>query len=491
MDSVGHVWLVGAGPGDPGLLTVAGRAALAEADVVLYDALASEDVLRCCRADAEVRSVGKRSGAHSASQEEINGLLVRSGREGKRVVRLKGGDPFVFGRGGEEAIALRDAGVPFTVVPGVTSAVAVPAAAGIPVTQRGMASNFLVITGTDSKVGPAANWEAAARADTVIILMGGARLAEAAAALIAAGKPAATPAAAVSRGTLPGQQCVVATLDSIAAAASGMPTPIITVVGVVASLAGQLGPERGGPLAGKRVVVTRARAQASQLRGMLEVLGADVTEAPVIAIRPLIGNLITDARAGTRWDWVLFTSANAVEVFFTALRGEGLDARVLGTTRVAAVGDATRQALERYGVVADFVPSKATGECLGHELPRVHGARIYLPVSSLSDTKLADALRARGGHVEQVAAYETLGAPLDAEGVRAVQTADAVTFTSASTARFLREALGGAPLPPAARLVSIGPRTSEAVVEAFGRVDREAAEPGLAALVEAVVAALQ
>lgn len=489
--------LLGAGPGDPGLLTLAGARALAAADVVLYDALISREVLQHCRADAELIPVGKRAGSHSASQDRINALLVEHGRAGKRVVRLKGGDPFVFGRGGEEALALTEAGVPFTVVPGVTSAIAVPASAGIPVTHRAVATSFAVVTGTEGGTRDSTDWPALARMDTLVILMGWSKLAEIAERLMSHGLAPETAAAAISHGTLPAQQTVIATLATIADASRDLATPIVTVVGDTVRLAEKLSAAARKPLQGKTVVVTRSRAQASGLAARLGELGAMVIEAPVIAIRPHFENILTDERVESRWDWVVFTSQNAVDVFFNALWEAGRDARSLGSTKLAAVGDATAAALRARGVIADFVPSKATGERLAAELPRVSGARIYLPLSSLADSRLADGLRMRGAHIERVDAYDTLPLPLDAGDVgggeslvRRVATADAITFTSSSTATFLQDALGETQVSPATKLLSIGPQTSSAVRSAFGRVDGEAAEPNLDSLVQAVVGAL-
>jgi uroporphyrinogen III methyltransferase/synthase len=487
----GHVWLVGAGPGDPGLLTLAGAEALRQAEVVLYDALAPEALLALCDPAAELIPVGKRAGDHSASQDEIAALLVRFGAAGKRVVRLKGGDPFVFGRGGEEALALDAAGVGYTVIPGVTSAVAVPAYAGIPVTHRGMAASFAVVTGREGGESTA-GWDALARVDTLVILMGAAGLADITARLIAAGRPPETPAASISNGTLPAQQVVSATLATIAAtvANAGLPTPLITVIGEVASLAGRIGWFVPGPLAGRTIVVTRARAQASRLRLMLEALGATVIEAPVLRVFFRSTELVTDERAASRWDWVVFTSQNAVEAVFAALRDAGRDVRALGGTLVAAVGAATAAALERHGLVPDFVPSQATGERLCAELPRVPGARILLPHGSLSEDRLEQGLRARGAHVESVAVYETVPVSLDDRLRRQVARADAITFASASAARFLSDALGEVRPEPATKLVAIGDQSAAAVNAAFGRVDARSAEPSLAGLVAALAEVL-
>jgi uroporphyrinogen III methyltransferase/synthase len=482
--SGGHVWLVGAGPGDPGLLTLAAAAALRSADVVVYDALVATAILSHAPPSAELIFAGKRASAHEMAQGDIEALLVERAQAGKRVVRLKGGDPFVFGRGGEEAQACRRAAIPFTIVPGISSALAAPAYAGIPVTHRGLAGGFTVRTAQASAVNQPA--------ETLVLLMGASSVREALAAALREGRGGETPAAAIRWGTRNDQQVVRATIDTLAdeVEAAGLTAPIVTVIGEVVGLAGELDWFRPGPLAGKRVVVTRARSQASELAAKFEELGAFVVEAPLLTIAPRTADLVSDERVGSRWDWIVFTSANGVVVVFDALAAGGRDARSLATTRVAAIGEATGVALRQRGVIADFVPSRATSACLAEEMPRVNSARILLPVSALTDDTLATALRARGGLIEQVAVYDTTAAPLDAQLLREVQEADAITFTSASTARFLAAALP-AGAAPAAKLVSIGPKTSEAVMGAFGRVDREAASPALEALVQATMEALQ
>lgn len=487
----GFVTLVGAGPGDPDLLTVGGLTALRSAEVVVHDALLSPRLLDHCPPGAERIDAGKRAGAHFMSQDEINALLVARASEGKRVVRLKGGDPFVFGRGGEEALALRAAGIPFAVIPGVTSAVAVPAYAGIPVTHRGLARSFAVVSGAESNA-DAHDWAALARLDTLVVLMGAAGLADIAARLIASGGDPRTPAAAIANGTLPSQAKVVADLATIAeaVAAAGLPTPLLTVIGDVVSLAPELAWRDALPLAGKSVVITRTREQASQLRTALECLGARVIEAPVLEIRYAAPELTTDERVASRWDWVVFASQNGVTGFFEALRAAGRDARALASTKVAAVGAATAGVLGRYGVIADFVPSLADAEHLAAELPRVEGARILLPSGSLSDQRLSDVLRARGGHVERVQVYETLSAKLDEPAVAALAGAAAITFASASSAAFLAKALGGRALSSGTKLCAIGPQAAEATRAAFGRVDAVAATPSIAGLAAAVVEAL-
>ncbi len=490
----GHVYIIGAGPGDPGLITVAGERAIARADVIYYDALAAPALLRSARPGAELVYVGKRSGQHALQQHEIEELMVRVASEGRAVARLKGGDPFVFGRGGEEALACRRAGVQFTVSPGISSAIAGPAYAGIPVTHRGLANAFLVVTGNDAgeETSNSVDWQAAARADTLVILMGVATLAENMRRLAAAGRDPSTPAALIRWGTRPDQQVVLGTVGTIAgiAAAARIASPVVTVVGAVASLASQLDWYHPGPLAGKRVVVTRARAQSSELTHLLEQLGALVVEAPVVAMRPCTPSTELREALLAASDWIVWTSANGVRACAAELVAAGLDARALAGRNLAAVGSATTGALREWGLWPDFVPSRATSASLAAELPGVDGRSILLAVSALTDGRMARALRARGARVRQVAAYDNVIEPLDEERRREVADADAITFTSASTARNLRDALGQTPAPEKAKLVSIGAQTSAAVMASFGRLDREAAEPDLESLVQAVVESL-
>ena len=486
--SIGRAWLVGAGPGDPGLLTLAGRDAIAGADVILYDALVAPAILRHAQPGAERIYVGKRAGAHALSQDVIEQLIVEHALAGKRVCRLKGGDPFVFGRGGEEALACRRAGVPFVIVPGISSALAGPAYAGIPVTHRRVAERFTVMTGREAGEEDSGDEPRDPAAETLVILMGMSTLTESLEQLVVDGRDPATPAAAVRWGTRTDQQVVRATLGTLAERAreAGLGSPAAIVVGNVVSLAEDLAWFTPGPLAGQSIVVTRSRAQAGTLSVSLEALGAHVVEAPVIRLKHRGGDVLPEGR----WDWIVFTSANGVEAFFAALSDAGRDARSLAGTRIAAVGDATATALSARAVRPDFLPSRATGACLGAELPVADGERVLFPASMLADEGLAEALRARGASVEQAAFYDNVPEPLDAEALRETLEADAITFTSASTAQYLRQALGGAEISPATKLISIGPKTTEAVLAAFGRVDAEAAEPNLDALVAATREAL-
>ena len=372
----GFVSLVGAGPGDPGLLTVRARALLGAADAVVYDALVNPRIVRdaAVRPNAELHDVGKRGGAPSARQEEINALLVRLARDGKRVVRLKGGDPFVFGRGSEEAQALAAAGVPFEVVPGVTAGVAAPAYAGIPVTHRGMASAVTFVTGHEdsAKHESDLDWASLARAGgTLVLYMGVKRLPDIVAALTAGGLSADTPAAVIEWGTWPRQRTIRSTLGEIveAARAAGIGAPSITVIGDVARLRDDIAWFDRRPLHGRRILVTRARAQASELADRLTQLGAEVIEAPAITIAPADPAPLRAALGRLdAYQWVLFTSQNAVEIAWTALRDSGGDARRFAGVRVGAVGQATAGALLGHGIAADVIPPRATAESLGQTL---------------------------------------------------------------------------------------------------------------------------
>ncbi|HEY4668436.1 MAG TPA: uroporphyrinogen-III synthase, partial [Tepidiformaceae bacterium] len=388
----------------------------------------------------------------------------------------------------------RRAGVEYTIIPGITSAIAAPAYAGIPVTHRGLASGFMVITGNEPGEGTATvpDWEAAARVDTLVILMGVATLGENMRRLMEAGKDPATPVACIRWGTRPDQVVLHGTVGDIAKRAeeTALKSPVVTVVGEVAALGPELEWMRPGPLGGKRVVVTRARAQASDLAARLEALGAYVVEAPVIAVTPRSHDIEFQRAIAGDYDWLVVTSANGAAAVFGALQAAGLDSRQLAGRRIAAVGEATARVLDECGLRADFVPSVSTSEVLGLELPVTAAQRVLLSVSALTDDRLRTALEGRGAVVTQVAAYDNVVEGLDDERKREVAEADAITFTSASTARNLKEALGGTGVPPTAKLVSIGPQTSTAVREAFGRLDREAAKPSIDDLLQAVVEVL-
>ncbi len=459
---------------------------IARADVILYDRLVPAGALDGARPDAELHYVGKSPGAASVSQEDINALLVEHGRTGATVVRLKGGDPFVFGRGGEEAEALAEAGVPFEVVPGVTAGIAAPAYAGIPVTHRDEASAVAFVTGHEdpAKDESAIDWNAlAAFPGTLVFYMGVRRLPEISARLIEAGRPATEPAAVVERGTLPGQRTVTAPLAEIADAAAGVKPPAVTLVGPVARLREGLAWIERRPLHGRRVVVTRARPQASGLAATLRGLGAEVVEAPAIRIEP---RSVEAELLG--YDLVCFTSPNGVDLFFDALAGRGQDARSLAGTQVAAIGPGTARELAARGIRADFVPERSVAEALLEELGGldVEGKRVLIPRAAEARDVLPDGLRERGADVDVVPLYDTVGEPLEAGVVEALEGADYVTFTSSSTVTRFLEAAGDG-VPNGARVVSIGPVTSATARERGLEVHVEAERHDIDGLVEALV----
>ena len=464
---LGTVHLVGAGPGDPGLLTQRALALIAAAEVILYDRLIPAAALDGARCDAELLFVGKEGGGESVPQEQTEALMVARAREGRMVVRLKGGDPFVFGRGGEEALALRAAGIPFEVVPGVTAGVAASAYAGIPVTHRGMASAVALITGHEDpdKQDTAIDWNAlAAFPGTLVFYMGVRRLPQIAASLIAAGRPAQEPAAVVEGGTLPSQRTVSGTLQSIAEAVreAGVQPPSITIVGSVASLAGQLAWLRPLPLAGRTVAVTRARAQASELAGRLGALGGRVVQAPAIRVQQLPGPPLDPSP----YDLVCLMSPNGVAGLFERLAAGGRDARSLAGARVAAIGPGTAAALTQRGIRADVAPERFVAEALVEALAEIPVERALVARAREGRGVLPDALRARGAQVEELALYETVAEPLSAQALARARSADYITFTSSSTVRFFLQAAGGAAeLSPGTRIVSIGPVTSETLRE--------------------------
>jgi len=486
------VYLVGAGPGDPGLMSARALELISLADVVLYDRLIPEGALDGARADAELVFVGKEGGGASADQQQIEELLLEHARAGRTVVRLKGGDPFVFGRGGEEALALRAAGIPFEVVPGVTAGIAAPAYAGIPVTQRGLASAVALVTGHEdpAKGDSDLDWRAlAAFPGTLVLYMGVARIAQIAGALIAAGRPASEPAAVVQAGTLPGQRTVQAPLGELARAVAdaGVKPPAVTVVGPVSELAGQIAWHASGPLAGSSVAVTRARAQASDMARRLRALGARVIEAPAIRIRPLAVDPAQLELPG--YDLVCLTSPNGVRLLFEALAAGGRDARALAGAKVAVIGPGTARALADHGIRADVIPERFVAESLVEALQELAVGRALIVRASEARDVLPEALRARGAEVDVLALYETVAEPLPEQTLSAARGADYITFTSSSTVRFFLDAAGGeAGLGPTTRVVSIGPVTTAALVEAGLTPDVEAERHDIDGVIEAILA---
>jgi uroporphyrinogen III methyltransferase/synthase len=502
MNAPGKVWLIGAGPGDPGLMTVAGVAALAEAEVVVYDRLVSAKLLELTPSSAERIFVGKEAAAHALGQEEINALLVESARQGKRVVRLKGGDPFVFGRGGEEAVALAAAGVPFEVVPGVTSAVAVPAYAGIPITHRGLASSFAVITGHEdpAKAETALDWsKLATGVDTLVFLMGTATLPQIVEKLVEHGRPAATPVAVIRWGTTPAQEVVTGTLADIArqVKAARLEPPAVAVVGEVVRLRETLrwfDSPQAKPLFGKRVLVTRTRQQASALSRLLSQQGAEPIELPALELVPRadprrLARTISALTRG-RYQWVVFTSANGVDIFFRRLKETGRDARAFAGARVCAIGPGTAEALAAHGLRADLVPQEFVAESVVEAL-RPHlrpGNRVLVPRAESARPELVEGLRSCGAEVAEVTLYHAAvpkEAPAEALEMLRRGAIDIVTFGSSSAVRNLLKLLGGDTAPLKGPLIAcIGPVTARTAREAGLEVGVEAKEhtiPGLVA----------
>lgn len=476
------VFLVGAGPGDPGLLTMRGAEVLRRADVVVHDRLSAAELLELAPAGAERIDVGKAPGRARHTQEEINELLVDRGRSGRTVVRLKGGDPTVFARGGEEATALRDAGVPFEFVPGVTSAIAVPAYAGIPVTQRFSSTSFTVVTGhEDPTIGDdgSVDWDAVARVGgTIVILMGVGRIRRICDRLIAAGRSPDTPAAAVIWGTRPEQRTVRATLATLPD--EDLEPPATIVVGAVAGT--DLAWFESRPLFGKTVVVTRARAQASSLVARLHELGAATVEIPAIRIdEPADGGaaLRTAVDGLSGFDWVIVTSPNGARRLLDACR----DARAFGGAKVAAIGPGTAAALAAGNVAADLIPERFVAEGLLEVFPHGPG-RVLIPRAAEARDVLPEGLEAVGWDVDVVEAYRTVqGRPSD-DDLAAAASADIVTFTSSSTVRNFLAVCDT--VPPV--VACIGPVTAATAREHGLTVDVEADVHTIDGLLDAMVA---
>ena len=500
--TTGKVYLVGAGPGDPGLLTVKGAQALASADVVVYDRLLSPALLDLAPPAARRIFVGKERGRQALTQSAINALLVSEGQAGNTVVRLKGGDPFVFGRGGEEAIALANAGVPYEIVPGVTSAVAAAAYAGIPVTHRGLSTSVTIVTGSEdpSKGATATNWPALAQSGgTIVTLMGWAALPGIAAVLQANGMPADTPAALVQWGTWPRQRVVSGTLADIAERGrnAGIAAPVIAVIGAVAGLRDEIAWFDRRPLWGKRALVTRSRTQASRLIELLSALGAEPLELPSIEIAPLDDYAELDAAlaesAGQPGRWVIFASVNAVQYVGERLRTLGRDARYFAGASVAAIGPATARALRDCGIEPDFIPRRSVSESVVSELSGRDwaGVPVLLPGSAIGRDALAVGLAELGASVRRVAAYRNIRPAGASATARAVLQAgvDVVTFTSSSTVRNLLEIIGDdRRLLNDCTIACIGPITAAAAAEAGLSVDIIAAEHNVEGLADALVA---
>lgn len=494
----GKVYLIGAGPGDPGLFTLKGKAVLERADCVVYDYLANEDLLRFVRPEAEKVYVGKRAGDHTMSQTEINELLVSKAREGRVVARLKGGDPFIFGRGGEEAEELAKAGVPFEVVPGVSSGYAAPAYAGIPVTHRDFGSGVSFITGHEdpTKTEPAINWaNIASGTDTLVFFMGVKNLPEIAAALVEHGRSPQTPVAVIRWGTRTQQQVVTGTLADIVPKAAGIQPPAITVVGSVVKLRDRLNWFERLPLFGKRIAITRTREQASVLREALAELGAEVVEISTIVIRdPASWEPLDQAiRRLEEFHYLLVTSANGARNFLARLKACGRDIRDLKGLEIGAIGPATAAEFAKTGVRVDFIPREYRAEGLLEALEGrdLRGKAMLIPRARVARDLVPRALAKRAARVEVVEAYETVLPNFKPGELERLLTPppDMITFTSSSTAANFAKILGERKISEAlagVAVASIGPITSKTVRKLGLSIVTEATEYTIPGLVRAI-----
>lgn len=440
----GKVYLVGAGPGDPGLLTLKAKKALEEADVVIYDYLANKRFLNFCKEEAEKIYVGKKGGVHTLPQEEINKLLVKKAEEGKTIVRLKGGDPFLFGRGGEEAEALFEENISFEVIPGITSAIAVPAYAGIPVTHRNYTSTLAIITGheAEDKEESKIDFSALSKIGTLIFLMGVKNLPNIVKRLMEEGKSPETPVAVIQWGTLPKQKTTTGTLENIVEKVKekGITAPAIIIIGEVVKLREKFNWFETKPLFGKKIVVTRTREQASKLVEKLEELGAMCYEIPTIKIEAVVDEKIYQTiEKLSSYDWIIFTSENGVKFFFKVLWEKGKDLRVLGNSKVAVIGSSTKTFLENMGIRADLIPEKEfTQEGLISAFSRIDikDKNILIPRAKEAREVLPQRLKEMGAKVDVLPVYETKTCEESKEKLRNIlEEVDIVTFTSSSTVK--------------------------------------------------------
>jgi len=499
----GKVYLVGAGPGDPGLLTLKGKACLEAADVVLYDYLANPVLLQYAPATAQRIYVGRRGRGQYQDQADINRLLIERAKEGNVVIRLKGGDPFVFGRGGEEAEAVAAAGVDFELVPGVTAAVAVPAYAGIPVTHRTLASTVTFVTGHEDPTKPVAllEWpKLASTSGTLVFMMGMKNLLLIVRQLLLEGRPSDTPVAAIRWGTKAAQQTIVGTLGDIVskAEAAHLEPPTVIVVGEVVRLRGQLNWFETKPLFGKRVVLTRPQEQAREFSQLLAAYGAEPVEVPTIQIVPPASwQAIDDAmtRLNT-YQWLIFTSVNGVRPFMDRLHAAGKDARALANLRLCAIGPRTAKELGAYGLTPDVIPSEfqAEGVIAALAYVGIRGSRILIPRAEVAREILPDQLRELGATVEVIPVYRTIVPAVDiASLTQQLQDGQVavVTFTSSSTVRNFVELFGGRdrvrPLLAGTVVACIGPITARTAEEYGVTVTVMPAENTVPALAEAIV----
>ncbi|MHB8086333.1 MAG: uroporphyrinogen-III C-methyltransferase [Dehalococcoidia bacterium] len=498
MLKAGMVYLVGAGPGDPGLITLKGAECLAQADVVIYDQLLNEELLELAPSGAERIFAGKTSSRHTMEQDEINRLLVAKAKQGKTVVRLKGGDSFVFGRGGEEAEALAANNIAFEIVPGVSAAIAAPAYAGIPVTHRKMASSFAVVTGHEDprKAGSGINWEKLATGvDTLVFIMGMQNLPEIVSSLKKHGRPPETPVAVIKDGTTPRQKTITGNLDNIAdrVVKSGLGPPAVIVVGKVAALRNKLRWFDNRPLSGRRILVTRSREQAGALSKLLVQRGAVPIELPVIDIQPITDFSGLDSAIShlDHFQWAVFTSINGVEAFFARLNHLKMDTRYLGGIKIAAIGPATVAALEQRGIKPEHCPAEYTSTALlaGFKNRAVSGNKFLLLRADIADKDLARGIRGMGGTVQDIACYHTAPASSSGKAAEILSKGeiDMVTFASSSTVTNLVKALKGKKtLLKKVKIACIGPVTAETAIQSGLKVDIVATVHTIPGLVSAI-----
>jgi uroporphyrinogen III methyltransferase/synthase len=496
MPKIGKCILAGAGPGDIGLVTLRTKEAVEQADVIVYDYLSNPEILSWSRLDAEILYAGKKAGAHTLSQTEINDLILQRAKEGKLVVRLKGGDPFVFGRGAEEAEILAQAGIPFEIVPGITSAIAVPAYAGIPVTQRGVTSSFTVFTGHEdpTKEGSAIDYAALVQSrGTLVMLMGAGRLSKVIGELRTNGASPTMPVALVRWGTTGRQETLVGQLQNIEELALDIEPPVIAVFGDVVTYRQRLKWFEDRPLFGRRLVVTRTRQQASALSARLRSLGADVTELPTIKIAPPenlmeFGELVRDS---FQYDWVVFTSPNGVTAFFDLFFKLYDDARALGNARIAAIGPGTAKRVKDFHLAVDLQPEEAVAERLVEAFQQhesVENLKFLLVRAANARDVLPKRLTQLGAIVDEAIAYRTVPETDDMTGAKKRFTdegADLITFTSSSTVEnFVAMKL---PWPQGIKTASIGPITSATMKQSGLKVDVEASQHDIDGLVDAIL----
>ncbi len=495
----GKVYIIGAGPGDPGLITIKAVECLRLADVVIYDNLVNEDLLKYAKATARFIYAGKKGGDHTLSQDKINELLAREALAGNTVARLKGGDPFIFGRGGEEAEVLVGEGVPFEVIPGVTSAIAVPAYAGIPLTHRGLTSTVAFITGHEdpTKEQSDIDWQALVGIGTLVFLMGVKNLGQIAGALISRGKPPDTPAALIRRGTTPHQQILAGTLATIVdlARTNEFKPPAILVVGPVVDLRETLRWFDTKPLFGKGVVITRPERQADDLASLLAAEGASPIPFPTISIEPPSGWSELDRAIGEleSYEWLIFTSANGVHFFFKRLKEIGGDVRDLKGIKICCIGPATAKQIEDRGIRVDLMPDEfiAEGILKSFAPMDLRGMKILIPRAAKARDILPETLKKQGALVEVVTAYQTVSSGRKKEELAERIDAgdvDVITFTSSSTVTNFIDIMGkDYALPPGVKIACIGPVTAATAKKAGFKVDIQQEEYTMEGLVHSLV----